>query len=117
MQLGGRKVGDHGQSGLEVEIGQRRMLRKHAELAVPPHDRRLADFQMNVARAELHGAAQDRIQLHVEQIGSYAAVLEPMVSTRRRGARTMPRASPGCARSPRRKAAITPQTSGMRAIP
>ena len=41
----------------------------------------------------------------------------PRVSTRRSGARTRPRASPGCLKSPRRNPETKPQTSGRRATP
>jgi hypothetical protein len=40
------------------------MLGQQAELAVAPEHRRLADFEVNVARAEFHGTAEYRIQVH-----------------------------------------------------
>ena len=52
------------------------MIRKQAELAVPPHDGRLADFQMDIARAEFDGTRQYRIQVHGVVIGRDAAPLE-----------------------------------------
>ena len=45
------------------------------------------------------------------------SLYRPRVSTRRSGARTRPRASPGCLKSPRRKPETKPQTSGRRATP
>jgi hypothetical protein len=37
---------------------------EQAEFAVAPEHRRLADFEMDVARAKLHGTAEYRIQVH-----------------------------------------------------
>ena len=75
-KLGRREVGDQCERRLEIAVEQGRMVREQAELAVPPHDGRLADFQMDVARAELDGARQYRIQVHGVVIGTDAAPLE-----------------------------------------
>ena len=53
-----------GERRLEVGVGERRMLREQAELAVPPHDRRLGDLEVDVARAKLNRAGKNRIQVH-----------------------------------------------------
>jgi hypothetical protein len=57
-------VGDERKRGLQIAVVERWVLREQAELAVPPQHRRLADFQMDVARAEFHGTAEYRIQVH-----------------------------------------------------
>ena len=57
LQLGGRLLGDAREDGLELRVGERRVLGEQAELAVPPQDRRLAGLQVNVARAELDRAS------------------------------------------------------------
>ena len=56
--------GDERERRLEVAVVQRRMLREQAELAVAPEHRRLADLEVNIARAEFHGTAEYRIQGH-----------------------------------------------------
>ena len=63
-ELGGRQVRDVRERGLEVAVVQRWVLGEQAELAVTPEHRRLADLQMNIARAKLHGTAEYRIQIH-----------------------------------------------------
>jgi hypothetical protein len=40
------------------------VVRKQAELAVAPEHGRLADLEVNIARAEFHGTAEYRIQIH-----------------------------------------------------
>jgi hypothetical protein len=46
------------------------VLREQAELAVAPQHRRLADLEVDIARAEFHGAAENRVQVHDGLIGS-----------------------------------------------
>jgi hypothetical protein len=40
------------------------MVRQHAELAVPPQHGRLGDLEVDIARAKVNSAGQDRIQVH-----------------------------------------------------
>ena len=63
-ELGRRQVGDGRERRLEIAVVERRVLGEQAELAVAPEHRRLADLQVDIARAELHGAAEYRIQVH-----------------------------------------------------
>ena len=63
-ELRRRQIGDEREGCLEVAVVERRLVRDQAELAVPPHHRRLADFEMDIARAEFHGARQDSVQVH-----------------------------------------------------
>ena len=64
LELRGREVGDDRERGLEIGLAERDVVREHAELAVPPQDRRLADFEVDVARAVFHGTRQDSVQVH-----------------------------------------------------
>ena len=64
LELCGRKVGDDRERGLEIGFAERDVVREQAELAVTPQHRRLADFEVEVARAMLHGARQDSVQVH-----------------------------------------------------
>jgi hypothetical protein len=52
------------QHRLEVVIRQRLDAGHGPERAVATEDRRLADLQMDVARAELDGAPEGRVQVH-----------------------------------------------------
>jgi hypothetical protein len=63
-ELGRGHVGDDRERGLEVAVVERRVIRKQAEVAVAPEHGRLADFEVNIARAEFHGTAEYRIQVH-----------------------------------------------------
>ena len=49
---------------LEVFVGERRGARNGPELAVAPENRRLAELQVNVGGAELHGAPEHVIEIH-----------------------------------------------------
>jgi len=55
-ELGRGEVGDLGERDVEVGLLQWRVIREQAELAVTAQDGRLPDLQVDIARAELHGA-------------------------------------------------------------
>ena len=63
-ELRRREVGDRGEHDLEVALVERRVVREQPELAVAAEHGRLPDLQVDVARAEFHGATEGRIQVH-----------------------------------------------------
>jgi alkylhydroperoxidase family enzyme len=60
----GRSLSDCLEDGLRVTIRQDWALLQWAEVAVATKDRRDADLQVDVARAELDGAPEQGIQFH-----------------------------------------------------
>jgi hypothetical protein len=70
VQLRGREVRDDRERGLEVAISQRLDIREQRELPVGPDDGRLAELEVNIARAKVHRPQKDSIQVHGRKIGS-----------------------------------------------
>ena len=121
---------------VEIQLRERRRRLHLLEVAVEPHDRRLAELEVDVAGATFDGGAEEGDEVdHVQRTsaggplsftpGFGAAVDRGADScrqtrratraTRRNGGRARPRASFGCPTSPRSRPLTTPNTPGERA--
>ncbi len=60
----GRAFADELEDALGIAVGDHRRLLERGERTVAPEDRRNADLQVDVARAELDGASEQEIEFH-----------------------------------------------------
>jgi hypothetical protein len=60
---------------LQVVLRENGLVAHRLEIAVQPHDRRLTELEVHVARARCDHAFEERYELHVPTIGTTAGSL------------------------------------------